>query len=204
MNLRFMKFLISLVVLGLLFTACQSDYTKLVKSELAKGIRKDSILLGINFGTTRQEFYGKCFDLNKQKIVSEGANYSVQYLFTDSAFHDRPEQIRLLFVPAFDENEKISNIDFKFDYPGWAPGITRYQSDSLKGKIMKLMMKWYGGNEFITAKVSGEEVPVKLDGNRRILVFEEAPKDVVVRVQDILNPKYRHSITPPDEPKTKE
>src|SRR5258707_2920131 len=108
------KYPISILILGSLLSSCESDYTKLVKSELANGIRKDSILLGIRFGNTRNEFYGKCFDLNKQHLVKEGAGHSVEYLFTDYLAHRKPTQIRLLFVPAFDEKEKITNMDLNF------------------------------------------------------------------------------------------
>ncbi len=188
------KYPISILILGSLLSSCESDYTKLVKSELAKGIRKDSILLGTRFGNTRNEFYGKCFDLNKQHIVTEGAGYSIQYLFTDSLVHRHPTQIKLLFVPAFDDKEILTNMDLKFSYAAWAPWNRPLQSDSLENKIMKLLMVWYGGNKFVTADVGDTKVPVKLDGNRRVLVYREDPQNVIVRIQDILHPKYKHSI----------
>jgi hypothetical protein len=59
---------------------------------------------------------------------------------------------------------------------------------------MKLLMKWYKGNEFITAKVGEEEVPVKLDGNRRILVIIRNEQHVLVKVQDILHPSFKHKL----------
>lgn len=173
----------------------QSDYTKLVKSELAKGVRQDSILLGMHFRDTRNEFYGKCFDLNKQQVVSQGDNFSVQYLFTDSVFHSEPVQIKLLFVPAFDDQEKITNMDMKFSYLNWSPMNPQLQADSLKPEVMKILMNWYKGNDFIKAKVDDEIIPVKLDGNRRMLVFVYDNRDVVVKVQDILHPKFKHSIS---------
>ena len=40
-----------------LIYSCQSDYTKLVKDELASGSRYDSIFHGLEFGQTRKEFY---------------------------------------------------------------------------------------------------------------------------------------------------
>ena len=100
---RSIKYSISLILLGTIFNGCfQSDYTKVVKSELAKGVRRDSILLGMHFGDTRNEFNGKCFDLNKTHIVSQGEGFSVQYLFTDSLVHQEPTPIKLLFL-AFSE-----------------------------------------------------------------------------------------------------
>ena len=191
---RFIKYPINLLILIPFLSGCESDYTKLVKSELAKGIRRDSILLGISFGNTRNEFNGKCFDLNKQHLVMEGAGHSVQYLFTDSLVHRKPTQIRLLFVPAFDDKEIITNMDLNFSYVAWAPWHRQFQADSLENKVKKLLMLWYGGNEFVTAHVGDNKIPVKLDGNRRVLVYRDDPQRVIVRIEDILHPKYRHSV----------
>jgi hypothetical protein len=194
MNLKYLKFVISSFCLSLLFSGCfQSDYTKLVKSELAKGIRNDSILLGIKFGDTRQDFFGRCYDLNKQHLVTQGSK-GVQYFFSDSTVHHSPTEIRLLFSPFFDTKEIIAEMDLEFSYSGWAPWNKELQSDSLKIKIMKLLMNWYKGNEFIVAKVGGENIPVKLDGNRRVLIHIKDTQNVTVRVQDILHPKFKHSV----------
>lgn len=196
MTWKFIKYQTSLFILAVLVSGClQSDYTKLVKSELAKGIREDSLLLGIRLGNTREEFYGKCFDLNKKHLASQGEGLSIQYLFTDSLFHKKPNLIRLLFVPSFDDKESLTNMDLKFSYPGWSPWHRHLQSDSLETKIVKLLMHWYGGNEFLSVKIDSTQVPVKLDGNRRILVYIHDAQNVVVRVQDILHPKFQHSIS---------
>jgi hypothetical protein len=181
------------------FACVQSDYTKLVKQELASGIRKDSLLFGIRFGDTRNDFFGKCFDLNKQRLVTQGPNSSsVQYMFSDSLYHKRPTEIRMLFYPSFDSKDVINEMIMEFNYSGWAPWNRPLQSDSLKVKTMELLMKWYGGNNFITANVDKSSFPVKLDGNRRILVEIKDVQSVVVKVQDILHPQFMHSITKRD------
>jgi hypothetical protein len=190
--LKYFKYTISLIALSAIFIGCESDYTRLVKSELAKGIRKDSVLLGIRLGDTRNEFYGKCFDLNKSHLAMQGEGFSVQYLFTDSLVHANPTPMRILFVPAFDDQDRITNIDLKFSYVGWAPWHKELQADTLKVKVMELLTRWYGGNKFVMAKVDGAEIPVKLDGNRRVVVSIFDPQSVVARVQDILHPKYNH------------
>lgn len=196
MNWRCMRYAISMVVLSAVLSGCfESDYTKLVKSELAKGIRQDSLLFGIEFGDTRNDFFGKCFDLNKKRLVSQGpGNTTVQYIFKDSLVHDEPAEIRLLFYPTFDEKEAIDEMGLEFSYTGWAPWNAPLQSDSLKLKAMELLMLWYKGNEFVMANVDDKKIPVKLDGNRRILVYEKDPQSVAVRIQDILHPRFRHSV----------
>lgn len=196
MTSKYIKLLTSTVLLSMLLGGCfQSDYTKLAKAELSKGERNDSLLFGIQFGDTRNDFYGKCFDLNKKHLVTQGpANTSVQYLFNDSSNHDRPTQIRLLFFPEYDEKAKIAEMNMEFSYPAWAPWNRALQSDSLKVKTMQLLMDWYKGNEFVTAEVNNAPMSVKLDGNRRVLVYIKDAQSVAVKIQDILHPKFKHSI----------
>jgi len=187
------KYLGSLTIL-VAMAACQSDYTRMVNAELAKGIRKDSVLLGISLGDTRQEFYGKCFALNKQHLISPGSGgNTVQYIFTDSTVHKTPQEIKMEFVPAFDDHDRITNIDIKFSYSGWAPWNNHLQSDSLEIKLKQLLMSWYGGNDFVMAKEGDKEIPVKVDGNRRVVMYKSDPQNVVVHVQDILHPKFKHT-----------
>lgn len=195
MTWKCIRYPIRILVLWVFLSSCfQSDYTKLVKSELAKGTRQDSLLFGIKFGDTRNDFYGKCFDLNKQRLVTQGpANTSVQYLFKDSLFHDEPTEIRLLFFPDYDDKQVIAEMDMEFSYLAWAPWNEKYQSDSLEVKIKKLLMHWYGGNEFVSAHVNDAEIPVKVDGNRRILVYIKDAQSVGAKIQDILHPRFRHS-----------
>lgn len=197
MNWKFISSRISLFSLILIcLTGCfRSDYTEMVLSELDKGVRQDSILLGIRFGHTRNDFYGKCFDLNKQKLVSQGpSNSAVQYRFIDSLVHEEPTELRLLFYPSFDKNDIISDIDYEFSYMAWAPWNKKFQADSLKPKVMELMKVWYKGNDFVIAHAGDQDIPVKVDGNRRLMVFIKDKQTVLVRVQDILHPKFKHSI----------
>lgn len=192
---KYIKYPISLsVVCATLWSCTQSDYTKLVKSELAKGIRKDSILFDIHFGDNRQDFFGRCFDLNQQHLVTEGTAHSVQYEFVDSLVHDKPMSMRLLFYPTFDGRDVIEEMNMEFSYASWSPTIKALQADSLKVKVMDLLMKWYRGNEFVIAHFQNTEIPVKLDGNRRIVVEVKDAQTVTVKVQDILHPRFRHSV----------
>jgi hypothetical protein len=172
---------------------CESDYTRMVKAELAKGVRKDSVFLGLRLGNTRQEFYGKCFDLNKAHLVTQGPEGAAMYIFKDSSVHARPTEIRVLFVPAFDDKDVITNIDLNFTYTAWAPWNREMQADSLESKVEKLLMRWYGGNNFVTAKTKDAQLPVKVDGNRRVVIYRKEPQNVIVKVQDLLHPKFKHS-----------
>jgi hypothetical protein len=193
MNSRFIKYSGSLLIVAI-FTGCfQSDYTRAVKSELAKGIRVDSILFGIKLSDTRDRFYGKCFDLNKAHLVTQGpSGNTVQYIFMDSLLHDSPTELRLLFYPTFDKENKISEMKMEFSYTAWAPWNESFHAKNLIPIVKELMLKWYKGNPFVDAKINGNLVPVKVDGNRRILVTEKDVQSVSVSVQDILHPMFKH------------
>jgi hypothetical protein len=191
MNWKFIRFA-NLALFGLLLISCESEYTKAVKSELAKGVRKDSLLFDINFGNTREEFYGKCFDLNKQQLVTQGIGFSVQYMIKDSITGKKPDEIRMLFYPNFDSLDIINAMNMEFSYPGWMPGERGMQSDSLRSHVQAILTKWYGGNEFITAHLDKRDVPVKIDGNRRILILLEDTQRVLVRIHDIDHPQFMH------------
>jgi len=168
----------------------------MVKAELDKGIRQDSLLFGIRFGDTRDDFFGKCYDLNKDSLITQGPNgTSVQYLFIDSLVHSRPTRMRLLFYPTFDQDEKISEMKMEFSYQGWAPWNRELHSDSLEHKLILLLEKWYPGNSFVVADIRNMKVPAKVDGNRRILIDVKDAQSVRVMVQDIRHPKFMHSIT---------
>src|SRR3954466_14579083 len=110
MILRYLKLPGKLILLCFLFYGCfQSDYTKLVKSELAKGVRQDSLLFGIRLGDSRNDFYGKCFDLNKKGLITQGSGgVWVQYFIKDSLVRNDTSAIRLLFYPTFDNKDIIS------------------------------------------------------------------------------------------------
>jgi hypothetical protein len=173
----------------------QSDYTRVVKLELAKGVRMDSVIFGINLGDTREEFYGRCFDLNKQQLVTQGPGSTVQYLFTDSVVHQKAMPLRLLFIPVYDEANKIIEMNMEFSYPGWAPWNADLQAEALRPRVQDLLLNWYGGNEFVQARINNSQLPVKVDGNRRMIVYVKDARNVVVKVQDLLHPRYQHSIS---------
>jgi hypothetical protein len=181
-----------LIVFVAALISCDSDYTKLVKSELSKSERQDSLLFDIKFGTTREDYYGICFDLNKKRLVTQGIGFSVQYIIKDSLTQSPPRDITMYFYPSFDSLDSVKGMDMEFVYPGWSPGIRELQSDSLRAHVMKILYHWYKGNEFMNVKINDQETPVKIDANRRILVLLEDEHRVLVHIQDLLHPAYRH------------
>lgn len=181
-----------MIVLVSALSACDSDYTRLVKSELSKGTRQDSLLFDINFGTTREEYYGICYDLNRKKLITQGIGFSVLYVIQDSLHQLAPENINMYFYPSFDSTSIVKGMDIEFTYPGWTAERRELQSDSLRTIVIKLLEKWYKGNQFMMVKIDDKETPIKIDANRRIIVLLEDHRRVLVHVQDLLHPEYRH------------
>ena len=120
--------------------------TRLVKKELAKGKRVDSLFLGISFGMTSKTFYGYCWELNKKGIFTDGASNTMVLYKINSALRF-PASMN--FYPDFYEN-KIYHMRVIFQYDGWAPWNKAQYADSLLPDILRLYKKWYpGSNEFI-------------------------------------------------------
>lgn len=196
-NFKFLKSATSALILSVVLTGCfQSEYTRLVNRELASGIRKDSILLGIDLADSREEFYAKCTELNKQQLITQGSSgFSVLHFFKDSLVHKKATEIKLLFSPIFDKEDTLAGMDLDFSYTNWAPWNKSYQSDSLEIKLMELIEKKYKGNPFILVESNKVPLKVKLDGNRRMIIVKKNEQIVSVKVQDILHPSFMHSVT---------
>ncbi len=195
-SLKFIKYASSIVLTSMLLTACfQSEYTRLVKTELAKGVRYDSLVFTIKFGDTQNDFFGACYDLNQQKLVTAGDGSRVEYIINDSLFHTKPTKIRMLFFPTFDDEKKIAEMKIENSYLAWAPWNAEYQSDNLREKTIEMYEKIYKGNKFITVKSDDGDLYVKLDGNRRIVISIKDAEKIDIRIQDILHPKFQHSIS---------
>jgi hypothetical protein len=130
--------------------------------------------------------------LNHQEVLTQGPKGAVLYQMTDSIVHSTPTTIRVLIFSFFDEHEVATNFNLEFSYSDWAPWNKRFQSDSLEMKLKKLLLSWYSGNDFVNANIGEEKmVPVKVDGNRRIIIKVKDAQSVVVMVQDMTHPKYQ-------------
>ena len=166
-------------------TGCtqMGSYDRLVTSELAKGKKMDSLFLGIKFGMTSKEFYAHCWELNKQGVITDGLNNTSVLYKLDSVL-EYPAS--MFFYPDFYDN-KISKMKVSFKYDSWAPWNRKLFSDSLEPRVLGLLMKWYGGNDFLTISDSLRgTVHVKVDGNRRIIVGKSNETDVKVDFSDLL------------------
>lgn len=195
MKYKYMKYRIKWglwVLAGCLFISCESEYSKTVKEELASGVIYDSIFLDMNFGDTRKQFFEKCWKMNKEGLITNGAKSPmVQYDFSDSTFHIENTKMQMLFYPLFDDKELINGMECEFAYAGWAPWNTHLVADSLLVKVNKIVTEWYGGNQFLDVKLAdGQNLHTKVDGNRRIVSKILDDRYVSVIIHDLSHSEY--------------
>jgi hypothetical protein len=181
------------ITLILAISACSegSDYLIMEKRELARGVRYDSLFLGLKFGMTQKEFFDHCFQLNKEGIVKEGPmNNTVEYKMPD----EFPHPGRMNFYPDYDDDNRIYKMRVYFQYDAWAPWNKAEWSDSLLPEVVKLFEKWYGGEFLKIEPEDRENVPplfAKVDGNRRIAIFRGDDMKVNAIITDLTSPKAK-------------
>lgn len=185
--------LIPIVFIQLNLSSCiESEYSKLVHAEMAKNISNDELVFDLRFGNTRQEFFDRCWELNRQKLVDQGPNNNfVEYILKPADSTDAAEAISMLFYGSFNEENIMTGMDMEFSYVAWAPWNNKLQAEELIPAIQDTLLDWYPGNKFIPLQIKelNKEAFVKVDGNRQITVYTKNTKDVVVKISD-LNHKY--------------
>jgi len=175
------KWLLILLVVSIV--SCESEYTKLVKTELAKNEENDSIFHNLKFGQTKKEFFDICWNLNKEGIATHGpSNSYVQTFLYPKDSTNLTEKMRMLFYAKFNQDNKIKAMDVKFSYAAWAPWNDDLKANKLLPKIQDTLMKWYPGNPFIKVK---DDILVKVDGNRQIQLQVESDRDVAALIEDL-------------------
>ena len=158
---------LAFVFAGLLLTGCQTEYEQMVERELASGERHDSLFFGLYLGMTADSFYKHCWKLNKTKKFKQGQfNTSVEYTMDELEY---PAVMN--FYPTFNEDGVVAEMPVMFNYKAWAPWNKKLWADSLVLQVKDLMEKWYGpGFIEMTHPEKGTRY-VKVDGNRRIILW---------------------------------
>lgn len=172
------------------FSSCsESEYSKLVKTEMAKKTINDSLFLGMKFGITKQNFYDQCWKLNNKKIISHSSsNNFVKYTLPNHTNDATINDINMLFYGIFNEEKIMTGMDLKFYYEAWSLWNENLHAEKLTPIIKDSLLKWYPGNDFIAVplKKNETEVFVKIDGNRRIIIESLVDnKEVNARIDDL-------------------
>ena len=145
------------------------------------------LFFDLEMGQTRKNFYDRCWDLNAQKMISQGpGNNYARYLIPVTDGKDT-SNIEMLFYGIFDTQDIMRGMDMKFSYTSYAPWNEIRHSDQLLEALKEKYMKDYPGNEFIKIDLDLEygEAVVKVDGNRQIVMYPLSQKDVAVKIEDL-------------------
>jgi hypothetical protein len=168
---RSINWIVLLLVSGSVFIGCspKAKYDKMVKKELASGLRNDSLVLGLYFGMPEKEFYTHCWNLNHKGVIKQGENNTtVLYELKNELKY----QAAMDFYPKFNQG-KISELPIRFFYRAWAPWNKNLSADNLQTEVRKYIEKNFGSG-FIEVKHSKRgSAFVKVNGNRRITIFKE-------------------------------
>ena len=126
LNINLLLFFSGLLLFSLITGCQQSEYKKLEAAELAKGVRYDSLFLGMYLGMEQKDFFAYCWELNKQQIIRQGArNTTVEYEPEGMKFPAKME-----FYPDFQE-EKIYQMPVWFSYKSFSAWNKEFSADSL-------------------------------------------------------------------------
>jgi len=170
------------IVLLIALAGCigKSPYEQLVADELETGIRHDSLFHGIHFQMDRKAFQERSHQLNREGVFTDGEAAKVRFKILELR-----DTATFLFYPDFHEN-KVYQIQALAEYDAWAPWNKNLNAQALGEDLRKLMLKWYGGNDFL--KVESDDKPtlwVKVDGNRRITLTEDDDARVKIFFRDL-------------------
>ncbi len=185
-----MNFRVYILILLIMLVSCtESKYSKLVKTEMSKNIVNDSLLFGMKFGDSKQDFYDKCWKLNNEGIIMQGpSNEFVRYDLPIKEGDSSTYAITMLFYGIFDEEKIMTGMDLSFSYIAWSLWNKSLHADKLLPVIKDSLQSWYPGNDFIQVRLekTKKDIFVKVDGNRRIIIEPLSNnKDVNARIDDL-------------------
>ena len=163
------NWIILFIIIGVIISGCspRAKYNRMLKRELASGVKCDSIFMGIYFGMPEKEFYLHCWNLNKKGLVRQGENnITVHYELKKELKYPAAME----FYPKFKDG-KITEMPVKFKYIGWAPWNKELASEKLQSQVVRYYEKIYGGSFIEVKDPKRGSVFVNIKGNRRISVF---------------------------------
>jgi len=181
------KFYIIFIGLSLIFlTACESEYSKTVKSEIKSGKEYKELFLDMNMGMTQKEFYAHCWSLNERQLISQGSgNKYAKHIMELKNDNDSLTKVIVLFYGIFDKQSVMYGMDMKMEYSAWSPWNKDYHAPALADRIQNYYMDLYGMNPFIEIDLDNHKAYAKIDGNRQILIFPTNNKSISVKITDI-------------------
>ena len=173
--------------------SCKSDYAQTVEKELASGVIHDFLFLDMSIGQTMEDFHRVCWALNKEGVISQGPGnkYAKYVLLPDSTLYDNTHKVEILFYGMFDRSKVMYGMDMKLEFTAWSPWNTDKHAPKLLDYMDQYYMREFGGNAFAELDIDKTKAKVKVDGNRRIVMYTVDNKQIVVKITDLRKEKYK-------------
>lgn len=173
-----------------LLTSCKEPYEQRAQRERTSGARYDSLFLGFELGMPRSDFFNRCWELNRQGLVTNGPeNNSVLYVFSD---YDYP--IDMNFYPEF-ENDRIYKMNVVLNYQAWAPWNKQLFSGKLIPHALDILGKWFGNDFYELETDTGKPYWAKINGNREVILRVQNERNLRVEIVD-------RTVTPAPKPES--
>jgi len=178
-----------MMLVTILLSSCKSDYAEYLTRELESGAIQDSLIFDMYMGETKKQFYDRCWDLNKQKLVHQGTGANVKYSVPPDTNHPERGPITLYFYGVFDKDEVMRGMDYTYHYNGWSPWNENLGADSLMQAVKVILKDNYGGNDWLDIHLDDidKTASVKIDGNRQMLMYTIDQRRVKVKIRDLNN-----------------
>ena len=171
---------IGVIASGIISCTPKQRYDRMVKRELAKGVRVDSLFLGLKLGMSTRAFYSQCWELNRLGEVRQGLNNTTVFY----PLKDLKYPAEMNFYPNFID-DRISEMPVRINYKDWAPWQRHLFSDSLQLDVLRLLERWYGKGFIEVRNRHGNVTYVKVDGNRQISIYKNDDDHIWILYKDL-------------------
>ncbi|MGY6521033.1 MAG: hypothetical protein ACXIUD_04850 [Mongoliitalea sp.] len=179
------KGLVAGILLSIFFLASctpKSEYDQVKARELKSGKVVEDLFLDLRLGMGRKDFYGTCWEHNKNGILTNGAHY-LQVLYNPILPSGKVANMH--FYPKFEEDH-LYYMPIEILYQDWFPSNEEFSIDNLMVDVMGMLEKWYGDGFFeVSNKEKTVKAMVKVDGNRVIRVHKKNINTVKVEILDL-------------------
>ena len=103
-----------LICYGILFfwSCSTSEYHKLVKTELNKKIKFDSLFFDIKLGERKEDYFDKIWELNKKGIIfpATGEYGTLRYILKNENSSSDSLEIIMDFFPGFNKKNRLNKL----------------------------------------------------------------------------------------------
>ena len=140
-------FLFGLLLALISLSSCSEkvSFEQYVENELAKGVRHDSLIYGIHFGMTTEEFLLYCADMNRKKLFMPNPSGSAVRLELKEGFG---ASVQFDFFPVLQTSDSIAIVAATMGYRDFSYYNKSLSMENLTLEAKNFFENGYGGNKF--------------------------------------------------------